>query len=116
MDEIKDGIRYAFQTKNDVTLAVSASGEYYFHLRNLSNFTYQCISFVYPILYTWTGHGAMECACCNMVERGESVLVGVNGIWGERFADMVDRHEGIAHKLVKPYGQTYSLEEVEKVS
>lgn len=85
MDEIKDGIRYAFQTKNDVTLAVSASG-----------------------------HGAMECACCNMVERGESVLVGVNGIWGERFADMVDRHEGVAHKLVKPYGQTYSLEEVEK--
>ncbi len=62
------------------------------------------------------GHGAMECACCNMVERGESVIVGVNGIWGERFADMVERHEGIAHKLVKPYGQTYSLKEIEEVS
>lgn len=35
MDEIKDGIRYAFQTKNDVTLAVSASGEYYFDLKKI---------------------------------------------------------------------------------
>ena len=34
----------------------------------------------------------MEAACCNMVEDGDVVLVAENGIWGERFGDMADRH------------------------
>ncbi len=34
----------------------------------------------------------MEAACCNMIEPGEVVLVAKNGIWGERFADMAERH------------------------
>ena len=33
----------------------------------------------------------MEAACTNMVDDGDTVLVGVNGIWGERFSDMVER-------------------------
>ena len=28
MDEVKEGIKYAFQTQNRVTLAVSATGKY----------------------------------------------------------------------------------------
>ena len=66
--------------------------------------------------FYYAGHAAMECACCNLIERGESVLVGCNGIWGERFSDMVDRQEGLVHKLLKPYGETFSLEEIEEVS
>lgn len=38
-----------------------------------------------------TGHTAMECAIFNAVEAGESVLTAVNGIWGERAADMAER-------------------------
>lgn len=62
MDEVKEGIQYAFQTKNPLTLAISG-----------------------------TGHAGMEAAMCNLVERNDVVLIGVNGIWGERAADMAMR-------------------------
>lgn len=62
MSDIKSGIQYMFQTQNRMTFAVSG-----------------------------TGHTAMECAIFNAVEPGESVLAAVNGIWGERAADIAER-------------------------
>lgn len=62
MNHIKSGIQYAFQTRNRVTLAVSGPG-----------------------------HAAMECAIFNSLEPGESVLIAVNGIWGERAAEIAER-------------------------
>ncbi len=62
MNQIKSGIQYAFQTRNRVTLAVSGPG-----------------------------HAAMECAIFNSLEPGEGVLIAVNGIWGERAADIAER-------------------------
>lgn len=62
MNDIKRGIQYAFQTVNNVTIAISGSG-----------------------------HAAMECAVFNTVEPGESVLIAINGIWGERVADIAER-------------------------
>lgn len=62
MNDIKDGIRYAFQTTSLMTLSMSGSG-----------------------------HTAMECAVFNTVEPGESVLVCINGVWGERVAEIADR-------------------------
>ena len=62
MTDIKRGIQYAFQTENNMTIAMSGSG-----------------------------HAAMECAVFNTVEPGESVLVAVNGIWGERVAEIAER-------------------------
>lgn len=62
MSDIKSGIQYMFQTQNSMTFAVSG-----------------------------TGHAAMECAIFNTVEGGESVLSAVNGIWGERAAEMAER-------------------------
>ncbi len=38
-----------------------------------------------------SGHTAMECAVFNIVEPGESVLVAINGIWGERVAEIAER-------------------------
>lgn len=70
MNDIKSGIQYMFQTQNKMTLAVSG-----------------------------TGHSAMECAIFNAVEPGESVLVAVNGIWGERAAEMAERI-GKAHCII----------------
>ena len=67
MDEVKEGIQYAFQTKNSLTLAISG-----------------------------TGHAGMEAALCNLVEPGDVVLVGVNGIWGERASDIAAR-QGYLH-------------------
>ena len=43
----------------------------------------------------------MEAACCNMVEDGDVVLVAVNGIWGERFADMAKRHGRFSQHRLK---------------
>lgn len=62
MSDIKKGIQYAFQTENNMTISVSGSG-----------------------------HAAMECAVFNVVEPGESVLITVNGIWGERVAEIAER-------------------------
>lgn len=62
MDHIKSGIQYAFQTNNSMTLAVSGPG-----------------------------HAAMECAIFNSLEPGESILIVVNGIWGERASEMAER-------------------------
>lgn len=62
MNDIKKGIQYAFQTENNMTLSMSGSG-----------------------------HAAMECAVFNTVEPGESVLISINGIWGERVAEIAER-------------------------
>lgn len=63
MDEIKKGIQYIFQTQNKLTLAVSASG-----------------------------HGGMEAVLSNLTEPGDKVLILVNGIWGERAANLAERY------------------------
>ena len=62
MDEVKAGLKYAFQTRNEWTLAISG-----------------------------TGHAGMEAAILNLVERGDVVLVCVNGIWGERASALAER-------------------------
>lgn len=85
MSDIKSGIQYLFQTQNKVTLAVSG-----------------------------TGHTAMECALFNAVEPGESVLIAVNGIWGERAADITERIGARVNTIVAPPGGFLSLGEIEQ--
>ncbi len=77
MNQIKSGIQYAFQTRNRVTLAVSGPG-----------------------------HAAMECAIFNSLEPGESILIAVNGIWGERAAEISERigtDTGLLESLERSY-------------
>ena len=62
MDDIKAGLQYAFQTTNELTIAVSG-----------------------------TGHLGMEAAFCNLVEAGDRVLVLVQGLWGERAKEVAER-------------------------
>ena len=62
MDEIKAGMQYAFQTKNRLTLVLSASG-----------------------------HSGMEACLGNLLEPGETIVIVKCGIWGERAADMASR-------------------------
>ena len=63
MDEVKAGIQYAFQTKNALTLALSA-----------------------------TGHAGMEAVMANLLEEGDTILIAENGIWGQRAEDMAKRY------------------------
>ena len=62
MDDVKSGLRYAFQTSNALTLALPA-----------------------------TGHSGMEAVMDNFLEQEDAVLVASNGIWGQRAADMANR-------------------------
>uniref|UniRef100_A0A3Q3X9L7 Alanine--glyoxylate aminotransferase n=1 Tax=Mola mola TaxID=94237 RepID=A0A3Q3X9L7_MOLML len=86
MNDIKKGIQYAFQTENNMTIAMSGSG-----------------------------HAAMECAVFNTVEPGESVLVAINGIWGERVAEIAERSGTSLLGLQTPYKKgRFSLIAIEK--
>ncbi|XP_077441088.1 alanine--glyoxylate and serine--pyruvate aminotransferase a isoform X1 [Vanacampus margaritifer] len=85
MADIRSGIQYMFQTRNPVTLAVSG-----------------------------TGHSAMECAIFNAVEAGDSVLAAVNGIWGERAADMAERIGARVNTIVAPPGGFFTNAQIEQ--
>ena len=73
MDEVKAGIQYAFQTKNALTLALSA-----------------------------TGHAGMEAVMANLLEEGDTVLIAENGIWGQRAEDMAKRYFSAFMKTTSP--------------
>lgn len=62
MDEIKEGLQYLFQTRNELTVAVTGSG-----------------------------NAGMETALCNLIEPKDTVLIAANGFWGERAQDMAIR-------------------------
>ncbi|XP_039716977.1 alanine--glyoxylate aminotransferase [Pteropus medius] len=85
MDEIKQGIQYMFQTRNSLTLAVSGSG-----------------------------HAALEAALFNLLEPGDAYLVGVNGIWGQRAAEIGERIGARVHQMIKDPGGCFTLQEVEE--
>ncbi|XP_007127860.1 alanine--glyoxylate aminotransferase [Physeter macrocephalus] len=85
MDEIKQGIQYVFQTRNPLTLAISGSG-----------------------------HCALEAALFNLLEPGDSFLVGVNGIWGQRAQDIGERIGARVHPMIKDPGGHFTLQEVEE--
>ncbi|KAI3429493.1 hypothetical protein D9Q98_005582 [Chlorella vulgaris] len=80
MDEIQAGLRYLFQTSSNYTLLASG-----------------------------TGHAGMEMAVANLLEPGDTVLVGVNGIWGERVADMAERFGAKVVALHTEAGTALSL-------
>ncbi|MPC92027.1 Serine--pyruvate aminotransferase, mitochondrial [Portunus trituberculatus] len=81
MDEVKEGLRYLFQTRSDVVCCVSG-----------------------------TGHAGMEATMCNLLEPKDIILIAENGIWGERAADMASRHgKGNATLLIQGRGNNCML-------
>ncbi len=85
MDQVQEMLRYVFQTRNPLTLAVSG-----------------------------TGTAAMETAVANMVEPGDAVLVCANGYFGLRIAEMVERYGGSLTLLKRPWGEVFELDEIGK--
>ena len=84
MDEIQSLLRYVWQTENSLTIAVSG-----------------------------TGTAAMEATIANSVEPGDVVLVGVAGYFGNRLVDMAGRYGADVRTLTKPWGQIFSLSELQ---
>lgn len=83
MDEIQTLLRYAWQTNNELTIAVSG-----------------------------TGSAAMEATLANVIEPGDVVVVGVMGYFGNRLVDMATRYGAKVHALSKKWGQVFNLEEL----
>uniref|UniRef100_A0A0N5A694 alanine--glyoxylate transaminase n=1 Tax=Parastrongyloides trichosuri TaxID=131310 RepID=A0A0N5A694_PARTI len=85
MDDVREGIKYLFQTKNKLTFAVSG-----------------------------TGHAGMECALVNLLERDSKFLVIQNGLWGGRAASLAKRM-GVDTKILEiENGKAATLEEFKK--
>lgn len=86
MDELKQLLQYAFQTRNDMTLAISAPGS-----------------------------AGMEACFVNLVEPGEKVIVCRNGVFGERMRQNVERCGGIAITVDNAWGEPVDPIAVENV-
>jgi len=85
MNDIQTLLRGVFQTKNRFTIAVSG-----------------------------TGSAGMEASMVNIVEPGDTVIVGVNGVFGTRWATIVERCGGKAIRVEAPWGQIIEPEAIEQ--
>ncbi len=84
MDELKDMLRYAFQTENALTMPVSAPGS-----------------------------AGMETAFVNLVEPGDKVVVCRNGVFGGRMQENVERAGGTAVTVEDAWGDPVDPDKVE---
>jgi alanine-glyoxylate transaminase/serine-glyoxylate transaminase/serine-pyruvate transaminase len=55
----------------------------------------------------------MEAAVANLVEPGDIMLVGVNGLWGERVGDLASRYGADVRYVHAPAGDTFTLPQLE---
>ncbi|ROV61889.1 alanine--glyoxylate aminotransferase family protein [Vibrio ponticus] len=83
MDELKQLLKYAFQTENEFTIAVSAPGS-----------------------------AGMEACFVNLIEAGDKVIVCRNGVFGERMRENVIRAGGEAVVIDDEWGTPVSVDKV----
>jgi alanine-glyoxylate transaminase / serine-glyoxylate transaminase / serine-pyruvate transaminase len=83
MDETQNLLRYAFQTENRLTMAVSG-----------------------------TGSAGMEAVVVNLIEPGDKMLVCVNGVFGARMVDVAERAGAQVTAIERPYGEVFDPDEV----
>ena len=67
--------------------------KYYFHTKND------------VLIFASSGTGAMEGSLSNLVSRGERILVGTAGKFGERWLSLAQAYGIEAVKVETPYGQ-----------
>ena len=84
MKEVQELLRYVFQTQNEMTLPISG-----------------------------TGSASMESTVANLLEPGDSILIGVNGYFGERLCDMAGRYGAEVRRLERPWGEVFDPGEIE---
>ena len=85
MDETKQGLKYAFQTDNELTMPVSAPGS-----------------------------AGMETCFANLVEPGDKVVVCINGVFGMRMKENITRFGGEAIVVEDEWGHAVSTDKVEQ--
>jgi alanine-glyoxylate transaminase/serine-glyoxylate transaminase/serine-pyruvate transaminase len=76
LDEIGDRLRAVFQTANTLTLPMSG-----------------------------TGSAGMETCFVNLVEPGDTAIIGVNGVFGERMCEVARRCGAEVVRVDEPWGR-----------
>jgi len=59
-----------------------------------------------------TGMAGMETCVVNLVEPGDHVLIGVNGVFGTRMCDVAERAGAVVHRVETRWGQTFTTDQV----
>nr|WP_053237705.1 alanine--glyoxylate aminotransferase family protein [Sandaracinus amylolyticus] len=77
MNETRELLKRTFRTDNELTFPISA-----------------------------TGMAGMEAAVVNLIEPGDEMIVGVNGVFGERMCDVAARAGATVHRVEAPWGTT----------
>ena len=85
MEQTKQLLQYAFQTKNYMTMPVSAPGS-----------------------------AGMELCFVNLVEPGDKVIVCINGVFGGRMKENVERCGGTAIVVEDEWGKPVDITKVER--
>src|SRR6266481_60398 len=83
MEEIKTMLRQIFLTKNEMTFPVSG-----------------------------TGSAGMEFCFVNLIEPGDEVIIGVNGVFGTRMIDVAERCGAKVIKVEAPWGQIIEAQQI----
>ncbi len=85
MTEVQGQLRAVFETENPFTIALSG-----------------------------TGSAGMEAALVNILEPGDTAVVGVAGVFGGRMAEIVGRCGAKLVSVEAPWGEAIALEAIEK--
>ena len=83
MDETCEFLRQIFRTSNALTFPVSG-----------------------------TGMAGMECIATNLIEPGDEVIVCVNGVFGMRMKDVMERCGATVHATEAPWGDVFTVEQI----
>jgi alanine-glyoxylate transaminase/serine-glyoxylate transaminase/serine-pyruvate transaminase len=84
MEDVKSLLRFVFATTNPLTIPISG-----------------------------TGSAGMEACVVNLVEPGDEVVVGVNGVFGTRLAEVATRAGATVLRVEAPWGKVVRAEQVE---
>ena len=84
MDDTVELLRYLFRTQNRLTFPISG-----------------------------TGSAGMEASFCNFLEPGDTVVIGVNGVFGERMVDNAARCGAEVIPVTAEWGKTVAPEAIE---
>jgi alanine-glyoxylate transaminase/serine-glyoxylate transaminase/serine-pyruvate transaminase len=83
LNETQEMLRQVFRTKNALTFPVSG-----------------------------TGMAGMEACVVNLIEPGDRMLVCINGVFGQRMADVAQRAGAVVTPLERPWGDVFDLEAI----
>ena len=82
MDQIRSKLRQVFGTDNEVTIPISG-----------------------------TGSAGMETCLVNLLEPGDCVLVGINGVFGNRLRDVAERACATVTEVEQVWGRTFDVDQ-----